>query len=41
MEIPNGKIKRCTRISDTASNPLLNDHIPTKHRGISDDIIKL
>ena len=35
------KIKRCTRISDTTSNPLLNDHILNKHHGISDDIIKL
>ena len=35
-----GKI-RFTRISDTASNPLLNDHIPNKRHAISDDIIKL
>ena len=40
-KISYGKIKRCTRIDNTASKPLLNDHIPNKHHGISDDTIKL
>ena len=40
-EISFRKIKRCNRICNTASNLLLNDHIPNKHHGISDDAIKL
>ena len=33
-----GKIERCTMISDTVSNSLLNDHISNKHHGIRDYI---
>ena len=29
------------KLKDAQGNPLLNDYIPNKHNGISDDIIRL